>query len=57
MVLDFIYSMQHPRSGMMTFTNDPDVAEGYARAGYIIHARANTGNGSKVYKYSKTTNL
>jgi len=53
---DFVYTMQHPKKGYITFTNDPTVAEAYSRRGYIVHAKSNTGNGSKVFKTTKTTN-
>ena len=57
MVLDFVYSMQHPVKGFTTFTNDPYIAESYSRAGYIVRAKGNTGNGSKVFKLTKTTRM
>ena len=46
---DFIYTMQHPVKGCLTFTNDPDKAEAFSRAGWIVNAKSNTGNGSKVF--------
>ena len=55
--MDFVYSMQHPYYGFTTFTNDPKIAEAYSRAGYIVHAKSNTGNGSKVFKVAKTTRM
>ena len=57
MVLDFVYSMENPSNGITTFTNSPEVAEGYSRAGWKVLARSNTGNGSKVFKYARTTDL
>lgn len=54
---DFIYTMQHPLCKIITFTNDPDKAEAYSRAGWIVNAKSNTGNGSKVFKIAKTTRV
>ena len=54
---DFIYTMQHPVKGCLTFTNSPDIAESYSRAGWVVSARSNTGNGSKVFKVAKTTRM
>lgn len=57
MVLDFVYSMENPWNGITTYTNDPNIAEGYSRAGWKVLARSNTGNGSKVFKIAKTTRM
>ena len=57
MDLDFVYIMQHPKKMFKTFTNDPNIAESYSRAGWKVTAKSNTGNGSKVFKIAKTTNI
>lgn len=51
--MDFIYTIVHPLKGWRTFTNDPVKAEAYSREGYIVFAKSNDGNGSKVFKITK----
>lgn len=52
--MDFRFTMRHPYCGTIAFTDKIELAESYSRAGWIVTCKGNTGNGSKIYKQTKT---
>ena len=53
--MDFTFTMRHPTKNLTGYTNKVELAEAYSRVGWIVTCKGNTGNGSKIYKQTKTT--